>query len=126
MGNRQVYLGWEFDREELCFNCRFETIQRIKISPEEMISQCTDCGAEPHYRLDCDCVNQVKPDMAMESAVDREFGRWRFVHDAMCPNCGEVAGNEIIMDIDVGVVVCNNCLYTRQYKFDMYNRCWRR
>lgn len=126
MGNRQVSLGWEFDREELCFNCRFEAIQRIKISPEEMISQCTDCGAEPHYRLDHACVNRVKPDMGKESDAGREFGRWRFVHRAKCPNCGKVADNEMIMDVDMGVAVCNNCLYTRQYKFDMYNKCWRR
>lgn len=126
MGNRQITAGWEFDKEELCFNCRFETIQRIKITPKEMLSQCTYCGAEPHYIFEYACENKMKPDMNKESEVDKELGRWRFTRDAVCPHCGKPSGNDIIMDVDMGVVVCNNCLFMRQYKFDMYNRCWRR
>ena len=126
MGNRLQTRGWEFDVEELCFRCRFEAIQRISISPEEMVSQCTDCGAEAHYKLDCSCEAQKKPDLSLETEVDKEFGMWRFDHEAKCPNCGKIAKNEVVLDISRGTVVCGNCLFTREYRFDMFNNCWRR
>lgn len=126
MGNRLQTRGWEFDKEELCFKCRLETIQRINISPEEMVSQCTNCGAEAHYMLYCSCEEQKKPDLSRETEIDHEFGMWHFVHEARCQNCGNTSKNEVVMDISRGTVVCGNCLFTREYKFDMFNKCWRR
>jgi len=124
MGNRLQTMGWDFDEEELCFNCRAKAIQRIKIMPKELITQCTNCGAEAHYALYCSCEERKKPEF-IPTIVDREFGMWRFTHEARCPYCGSIAPNEVVVDVSIGMVVCDQCLFTRLYRFDMFNKRWR-
>ncbi|HTX43534.1 MAG TPA: hypothetical protein VMC61_02305 [Methanocella sp.] len=124
MGNRLQTLGWDFDEEELCFNCRSEAVQRIKITHKELITQCTNCGAEAHYALYCTCEEPKKPEF-IPTLVDREFGTWRFTHEARCPHCGRTTPNDVVVDVAMGMVVCDECSFTRLYRFDMFNKRWR-
>ena len=125
MGNRLQTMGWEFDKEELCFNCRTQAIQRIKVLPGELLTQCTNCGAEAHYAQYGACREKKMP--AMEgSDVDREFGAWCFCHEARCPHCGSDTPNETFIDPAMAMIACEKCLFTRLYRFDGFDRSWRR
>ncbi len=124
MDYRLQTTGWDFAGEELCFNCRSETVQRINVTHKELITQCTNCGAEAHYAQYCSCVNPRKPEF-IPTGVDREFGVWRFTHEARCPNCGRTTANDVVVDAAMAMVICGGCLYTRLYRFDMFNKRWR-
>jgi len=118
-------MGWEFDIEELCFNCRAQAIQRIKILPRELLTQCMSCGAEAHYAQYG--AHEEKKMPALEgTGVDAEFGAWRFCHEACCPHCGAEAPSEVMIDPAMALVACEKCLFTRLYRFDAFDKSWRR
>jgi transcription elongation factor Elf1 len=123
MGNRLQTMGWDFDEEELCFNCRAEAVQSIKVTDEELITLCTNCGAEAHYALYCSCDEPIKA--RLTPPCSSEFGTWRFTREARCPRCWAEAPNEIAVDASGGIIVCQKCSFTRLYRFDMFNKRWR-
>ncbi len=125
MGNRLQTMGWEFDREELCFNCRTQAGQRIKVLPREMLTQCTNCGAEAHYAQYGDYQEKQMPGL-LRSDVDEEYGTWCLCQEARCPRCGAETSNRVVVDAAMGMITCENCLFTRLYKFDAFNKQWRR
>lgn len=126
MGNRLQMMGWEFEKEELCFKCRIKAPQRIRVTPSELMTQCTHCGAEPHYALYGSRVVHRKPAPALNNALDRTYGIWRFKTEAKCPRCGNEARQDMAVDVAMASITCDKCLFTRVYKFDAFNRCWRR
>jgi transcription elongation factor Elf1 len=125
MGNRLQTMGWEFDREELCFNCRAQTIQRIKILPRELLTQCTNCGAEAHYAQHGAYEERKMPSLG-GSDVDEKLGAWCFCHEALCPHCGAETPNEVLIDPAMAMIACEKCLFTRLYRFDAFDKSWRR
>jgi transcription elongation factor Elf1 len=120
MGNRLQTMGWDFAEEELCFNCRAEAVQQIKVTHKELIIRCTNCGAEAHYALYCSCEEPKEPELMPAGP-----GTWRFTHEARCPRCGMTAPNDVAVDVAMGMVVCGRCRLTRLYRFDMFNKRWR-
>jgi transcription elongation factor Elf1 len=125
MGNRLQTMGWEFDKEELCFNCRSQAIQRIKVQPLELLTQCTNCGAEAHYAQYGAYQERKMPGLG-GSDVDKELGAWCFCQEARCPHCGSETPNQMVVDAAMSMVVCEKCLFTRLYKFDAFDKSWRR
>jgi DNA-directed RNA polymerase subunit RPC12/RpoP len=115
MGNRLQTMGWEFDREELCFNCRSRVAQRIKVMNGELLTQCTDCGAEAHYARDDE---KKTPGDTMDA--------WRIRQEARCPQCGEGTTNEMLIAPAAAKIACEKCRFTRLYRFDAFDQCWRR
>jgi hypothetical protein len=122
MGNRLQMLGWEFEKEELCFNCRMEAVQRIQVTPSELVTQCTDCGAELHYAIRG---TGARPGKA-KSTPGLKYGIWRFSSEAKCPACGRLAPQEMAIDVAAGSITCSECRFTRAYGLDAVNKCWRR
>ncbi len=124
MGNRLQTIGWDFAEEELCFNCRAEAVQQVRVTHRELVTRCTNCGAEAHYVLYCTCEEPKKPEF-IPTGAGREHGTWRFTHEAQCPNCGETSANDVVLDAAGGMVVCGRCHFIRLYRFDMFNKRWR-
>ncbi|WP_128859861.1 hypothetical protein [Methanocella paludicola] len=125
MGNRLQTMGWEFDKEELCFNCRSQAIQRIKVLSRELLTQCTNCGAEAHYALHGAYQEKKMPEL-IGSDVGEALGAWCFCHEALCPNCSSETTNEVLIDTVMAMIACEKCLLTRLYRFDAFDKSWRR
>ncbi len=122
MEGRLQAVVWDFAVEELCFNCRSEAVQEIEVAHRELVTRCTNCGAEAHYAQYCSCEGPEGPPPA---AAGMEYGAWRFVHSGRCPRCGEETPNDMAVDAATGVIVCGRCRFVRLYRLDMFNKRWR-
>lgn len=114
-------VDWDFSKESTCFNCKKTVAQNVKITPNDSIVTCANCGAERHYIIRSFTVADQKPDFEA-SQVTRKYDIWKFSKLAKCSNCGQETTQEIVLDEHMGAVVCPNCLFTRIYKFSVFSR----
>ncbi|WP_424356928.1 hypothetical protein [Methanocella sp. MCL-LM] len=121
MENTPRIADWDFSKVSTCFHCRKNVAQNIKITPNDSIVTCANCGAERHYIIRSFSVADSKPDFEA-AAVRRKYDVWKFTKQAKCFNCAKETGQEITMDEHIGAVVCPSCLFTRIYKFSVYSR----
>ena len=121
MANKPWIVDWDFDKVSTCFNCKKEISQQIKITPNDSIVTCTNCGAERHYIIRSFSVADKKPDLDVTS-VKRKYDIWKFNKQAQCSNCMKETSQEIIMDEHLSAVVCPSCLFTRIYRFSVFSK----
>ena len=120
MVDRPRIIKWDFSKEAECFNCHNAAAQRVEITQTETTVTCSSCGAERHYVIHGFFVADKKPDFEADKAR-RKYDLWKFARSAKCANCLQQADQEIIIDEFKGAVVCPLCLFTRIFKFSVYN-----
>ncbi|HMK45552.1 MAG TPA: hypothetical protein VK436_02900 [Methanocella sp.] len=121
MADKSVVSDWDFSRESRCFNCGKEVSQQIKITPNDIIVTCSNCGAERHYIIRSFLVAEKKEDFELSNRK-RKYDVWRFKKMTRCANCLNDAEQEIVIDEHVGTVVCPVCNFTRIYRFSVFSR----
>ena len=106
---------WQFEKEVVCFNCKVKAPQllRIKDGPASVI--CTDCKASRHYVIRSVIYGTDTPPIA---PMGRRYEPWEFVKTAVCLHCHEQSVQTIHLDEYKMNVVCNECGFTRIFKFD--------
>lgn len=121
MATKPWIVDWDFSKESTCFNCHKSATQAIKITPNDIIVTCANCGAERHYIIRSFSVADQKPDFEAPDAK-RKYDVWKFYKLAKCSNCAAETNQEITLDEHVGAVVCPACLFTRVYKFSVFSK----
>ncbi len=112
---------WDFDKDALCFNCRAEAVQRIEVTPEELVVTCVNCGAERHYELECSHEARQKPRFDVDTSRLR-YDAWKFEHEARCTHCHNRTKNEVTIDERKAAIVCPACLFSRIYGFHAFSK----
>jgi transcription elongation factor Elf1 len=106
---------WKFEKAVICFNCNNSATQVLSIQNEQAIVVCTSCNASRHY-----VIRSViqGTDTAPVIALGGRYEPWEFEKVSTCINCKEPVINKIYLDDYKISVVCEECGFTRIFKFN--------
>ncbi|HXY88278.1 MAG TPA: hypothetical protein VEG44_07550 [Candidatus Acidoferrales bacterium] len=115
MPTRKQPEEWKFEKTVICFNCNNLATQIARVKNEEADVVCTSCNALRHY-----VIRSViqGTDTAPMIALGGRYEPWEFEKDATCLNCNEVATHRVYLDDYKINVVCEECGFTRIFKFN--------
>lgn len=112
-------IDWDFEKKAVCFNCKRDAVQKIKMLPVMANVACSNCGAERIYSIHgtfggtCDLETVPRK---------RKYDVWRFTKKARCPSCGNESEHDIFMDEFKSSAVCPACCFTHLYRFNVFTR----
>jgi transcription elongation factor Elf1 len=108
-------MEWRFEKEVVCFHCQTKAKQVLRIEDNTGCVTCSTCGAQRHYVMRSVIYGTDTPPMP---PISLKYGTWGFKKHSACVHCMEQAVHSVNLDEIKMNVVCDECGFSRVFKFD--------